>query len=341
MKAKKKIGIGIIFLIMIIILAIGFVQSIQQPNQYQTKEFFMDTIISIQATGENADKAVEGALQKMRQIADKSDRYKAESIVSKINRQAGVKPVKVDQDILAMIKTAKEYSRLTEGRFDITVTPIIELWGFGTDEKKVPTSQAIENKLKLVSYKDIIINEEGKTIMLAKSGMKIDLGAVAKGYIVDKAANFLKNKGIKSVLINAGGNIKTIGTKYNGEKWRLGIRNPRDDEEDPNDNYFKVIEVKGTNVVTSGDYERYFMEAGKRYHHILNANTGYPARGLASVTVIADSSLKGDLLSTSLFLLGFDKAKQYIAEHADIEGMLVTTSGKEWQSTGFKDLLAN
>ncbi|SJZ92587.1 FAD:protein FMN transferase [Selenihalanaerobacter shriftii] len=341
MKTKRKIGIGFILLFIIGILAIGFIRTNSKPPQYETKEFFMDTVVSVKATGDNAKRAVTDAIKVMRQIADESDRYKQASIVSKINRQAGIRPVKVDDDILNMIKTAKEYGSSINGKFDITIAPVIELWGFGTENKTVPNTQKLKEKLKLVNYKDIIINEEKETVMLAKPGMKIDLGGVAKGYIVDKAAKILKEAGIKSALINAGGNIRTIGTKYNGDKWRLGIRNPRDDEKDPDDTYLDVIAVKETNIVTSGDYQRYFMQAGKRYHHVLDPDTGYPARGLASVTIISDSSFTADILSTALFILGFEDAKAYIQNHSQIEGMLITTDLEKWKSKGFKDLLNN
>jgi thiamine biosynthesis lipoprotein len=278
-------------------------------------------------------------MQMMRKITAEANRHNKDSTVTKINQQAGIKAVKVNHEILTIIKNAKKYGKLTEGKFDITIAPVIELWGFGTEKKSVPDLKRIEENLKLVDYQNIIINEEKSTVMLAKQGMKIDLGGIAKGYIVDRAAEDLKKAGINSALINVGGNIRTIGVKADGQKWRLGIRNPRDKEEDPDDNYLDVIKVEDANVVTSGDYERYFKEEGQRYHHILDPDTGYPSRDLASVTIVSDSSFKADILSTALFILGFKKAKSYIQKNKDLEGMIITTELKKWKSSGFEDLI--
>ncbi|MBM7623089.1 FAD:protein FMN transferase [Sporohalobacter salinus] len=341
MQTKKKISLIIVILLVFLGGTITLYRMTSSPPKYETKEFLMDTMVSLEVTGQEAKKAGQAAIKAMRQTADRSTRYNEDSIISKINKEAGNKPIKVNDDILIMIKAAKKYGRLTEGKFDITIAPVIDLWNFETGKNLVPSTKKIEEKLELVDYKKIIINENEKTVMLAKSGMKIDLGGIAKGYIVDQAADVLKKFNIKSALINAGGNIRTIGTKSSGDKWRLGIKNPRDNSKDPKDNYLNIIEVKETNVVTSGDYERYFKKEGRRYHHILDPNTGYPARGLASVTIISDSSFKADILSTALFILGFKEAKSYIKEHDDIEGMLVTTDLNKWRSKGFKELIAD
>ncbi|ADL12092.1 FAD:protein FMN transferase [Acetohalobium arabaticum] len=341
MQQKKKIGLSLIILLILLVGTITSFKIISSPPEYETKEFLMDTMVSLTVTGNEAKEAGQAAVKAMRQTADEATRYNENSIISRINNGAGNKPVEVTDDLLVMIKTAKEYGRLTDGKFDITVAPVIDLWNFKAEDPAVPSDNKIERRLDLVNYKEININEDKRTVMLAEPGMKLDLGGVAKGYIVDQAAEVLKKFDIESALINAGGNIRTIGTKPNGDKWRIGIRNPRDTSKDSEDNYSNIIGIKETNVVTSGDYERYFMEEGRRYHHILDPNTGYPARGLASVTIVADSSFKADILSTALFILGFDEAKAYIQEDDSIEGMLITTDLNKWQSEGFKKLIVD
>lgn len=339
MKQQKKIGLSLIILLILLVAAIISFKIISSPPEYETKEFLMDTMVSLKVTGNEAKEAGQKAVGVMRQIADDATRHNDNSIVSKINSEAGNKPVEVTEDLLIMLKTAKEYGRLTDGKFDITVAPVVDLWNFKSKDPTVPPNNKIEKRLNLVNYKEININEDKKTVMLAKPGMKLELGGIAKGYIVDQAAAVLKEYDIESALINAGGNIRTVGTKPSGDKWRIGIRNPRDTGEDSTDNYSNIIGIKETNVVTSGDYERYFREEDRRYHHILDPDTGYPARGLISVTIIADSSFKADILSTALFILGFEEAKAYIQQDDGIEGMLITTNQNKWQSKGFKELI--
>ncbi|MGM0471345.1 MAG: FAD:protein FMN transferase [Bacillota bacterium] len=337
---RKKIGLGLVIITLLVGLTVIRFNQQDKVEEYQTQQFLMDTVVTLKIKGDNAEKVGTQVVQRMREIADQATRYHQESIVTKINQQAGIKPVAVNQDIFKMITTAKKYGRLTDGAFDVTIAPVVELWGFGTEENQVPAQTKIEDRLELVDYQQIKIDQQQQTVMLAEQGMKLDLGGIAKGYIVDQAAKMLQEAGIKSALINAGGNIRTIGTKPNGSKWRIGIQHPRSQEESDS-NYIDIVEVAATNLVTSGDYERYFSEEGKRYHHILDPQTGYPARGLVSVTVISDSSFQADILSTALFILGFKRAKQYIKQHDNLEGMLVTPQLDIWRSPGFKELTVN
>lgn len=220
-----------------------------------------------------------------------------DSEISQINENAGIRPVKVSADTFYVIQQAVHFSDVEKGYFDITVGPIVKLWNIGTDKARIPSPEEIKAKLPLVNYKDIILDEKNRTIMLKNKGMSIDLGGIAKGYAADKVAQVLKKEGVKHAIINLGGDVIAIGTKPAGGNWRIGIQTPFK----PRGEYLGIIEVSNKAVVTSGVYERYFEKDGKLYHHILNPFTGYPADShLYSVTIIAETSIAGDALSKFL-----------------------------------------
>jgi thiamine biosynthesis lipoprotein len=228
---------------------------------------------------------------------------KDSSEISEINRASGIHPVKVSYETLEMLKRAKAYCKKYNGIFDITVGPLTNLWGFSSDREVVlPDEKTIKDLLKLVNYNDIFINEKDTTVFLPTKGMSIDLGGIAKGYAVDRASAVLKKLGITNFIIKAGGDIYVSGTKEENTLWKVGIKDPRHSND-----IIAKFDLKDYAVSTSGDYERFKIINGKRYHHILDPGTGYPGMLSESATILAPASEEADATSTYIFLLGWEK----------------------------------
>ena len=320
-----------IFLIAALVLIGGLAlfQYSRRLQEYRSDQFLMDTLISITVYGKNQEllrKAVGAAYAEMRRIAELADGFPQpgttawrNSDICRINDQAGKSPVPVDDDTLAMLLLAQKYSRLSHGAFDVTVGPLVELWGFGGKNPHVPSWEQIRAALTLVNSKDMIVNEQDHTVFLRKAGMKLDLGAVAKGYATEKAASVLAQYGIDKALIDAGGNIRVIGQNSRNSPWKIGIKDPR-----TSDAIVAILPLVDTSAVTSADYYRAFEEQGKRYHHILNPRTGYPADHTISATVITKDAGLADILSTVFFVLPAEKSLELAATLPGVELFLVT-----------------
>lgn len=315
----------------------GCLQS--SSGEYKKEFFALNTIIDFTVYGDKrAEKALEKALARVNEIENRMSTTIPESDVSRINQNAGKQPVKVHDDTFFVIKKALEYAKLTDGAFDITIYPIVQLWGITTDHPKVPTWQEIAQRLSLVDYRQVRLNEQEKTVYLTKEGMGIDLGAIAKGYAADEVARIFREAGVKHALINMGGNVVVVGDKPNGTSWRIGIRDPRSEE--TGEQHFAVLEVQDRAVVSSGDYERYIKDAyektGIRYHHIFDPKTGYPARsGLMATTIVSSSSIDADALSTIVFILGADKGLKLVNTLKDVQALAVSTDKQVYTTDGF------
>ncbi|MGU9538593.1 FAD:protein FMN transferase [Clostridium tepidum] len=297
--------------------------------------YLMGTIINIKAYGKNAEKAVQASVDKISDIEKKMSVNIDSSEVNKINKNAGIAPVKVSKNTLDVVKASLMYSEKTKGSFDITVEPLVSLWGIGTDKARIPSKDEINNALKLVNYRDIIINEKQSTILLKRKGQSIDLGAIAKGYTADELKKILLNYNVSSAFLSLGGNVYVLGNKPDKTPWKIGVQNPLE----PRGNYLGIVSVSDKSVVTSGNYERFFEKEGKRYHHIFDTKTGYPAeKGLISVSIISDNSIDGDALSTSVYTLGLDEGKKLIESLKDVEAVFVTNDKKVYITSGLKDI---
>ena len=287
----------------------------------------MDTVVRIKVVhsdSKKAHKAIEAAFAEMERIDGLMNFYNPDSEVSRINRSQG-KNVKVNPEVIEVMAASLKYSRLTDGAFDISVAPLLELWDF-KDGQHPPDENKINEVLGLVGYKMIGIDKGKKTVRLPQAGMMIDLGGVAKGYAVNRACQVLEDMGISSALIDAGGDIQVIGKKF-GHPWKVGVQHPRS-----KDKILTTLTLNGMAVATSGDYERFFLFDGRRYHHILDPATGYPATGCVSVTITAPSCFVADILSTAVFVLGPEKGMKLIEEIEDVEGIIVTPEGIRFSS---------
>ncbi|RQW83949.1 MAG: FAD:protein FMN transferase [Geobacter sp.] len=325
-------------------LLLGFVGVslyFRRPVEYRSDQFLMDTLVSIRVFGTNEEalrKAVGEAYAEMHRIADLTDNFPAEgttanreSDVNRINEMAGVKPVRVDQDVFTMLELAKSYHDLADGAFDVTIGPVMRLWGFGGNSPHVPRAADIMASLVFVDNARLVLNRKEQTAFLGKSGMALDLGAIAKGYATEKALQALKRNGIKKALIDAGGNIRVLGTNAGGEAWRIGIKNPL-----KSGDILAVLSLKDSAAVTSGDYYRYFESGGRRYNHILNPLTGYPAAENLSVTVVTKDAGLADILSTAFFVLNAEKVLEVVEKLEGVDVFLVTVDRRILYSPGLK-----
>jgi thiamine biosynthesis lipoprotein len=276
-------------------------------------------------------KALEVAFSELHRLDELLSSFKPESEVSAVNRAAGGKAVVVSPDTFDAIKSALDYARLTEGVVDPTVEPLVALWGIGTDHARVPSKQEIAAALKLVDWKSVELDETKSTVRLVKPGMALDLGAFAKGWAADRIRDDLAKAGVKAAIIDLGGNIFVFGKKKDGKPWKVGIQDP--DKE--RGSYMGIVSTYGASVTTAGVYERFFIQDGLRYHHILDLANGYPARsGLLAVTVIADTSALADGIDTALLILGREKGMALASRIPGIQVIMADEQGKVWLSPG-------
>lgn len=304
---------------LILFMSALFVSSIKGTRQeYSKTEFMLDTECSVTVYGNSkkAKSAVEAAFEKISEIESYTSMYIENSDVSKINSAKSNIPINVDNTTFEILKLAAEVAEKSSGAFDITVSPVKELWNFKS-AAAVPSDEEIAKQLKNVGYNQIVLDENFKTVTKLNSDVKIDLGGIAKGYCGDAAKEVLKEYDIECGIVDLGGNITVFGTNPNSEdgKWGIGIQIPFE----PTGSFKDVVRVNDLSVVSSGNYERYFEYKGKIYHHILDPCSGYPAdNGFNQVTIIHESSALSDALSTACYVLGREKgeelAKSYGAE---------------------------
>ena len=268
-------------------------------------EFALNTVISLTVYGDKADEALNAAFKEIKRSEKLLSCHLESSEISKINKSAHSSPVEVSDETIAVLKKALAFCEKTNGAFDITVKPLVDLWNITAENPVVPEPAKIQSTLTEVGYEGVVIT--GNAVSFATSGMQIDLGGAAKGYCADKAAEVLKGYGIKDAILDLGGNIYALGKNEQDKNWRIGLQDPSLDRGD----HFTVEELSNKTAVTSGSYERYFEKNGRIYHHILNPQTGEPAdSGLVSVTVISDNSFEADMLSTAVFVMGEDEFKK-------------------------------
>lgn len=313
----------------VIVFLIAFIACNSGKNKEYTETFFaMDTVMSITAYGPQAEEGINKARQEINRLDQLLSVNNENGITYRINT-AGQDAVSVadEPDVKALIEEALTISRLTAGSFDITIGPLVKAWGFTEEEFNVPDDFEIKKLLEKVDFNNIEIGNDSITL---KNDSRLDFGAIAKGYAADAAVKALKDAGVKKALVNLGGNIYALGTDEKGEDWIIGIKDPYSEEA-----ILGRISVTDRAVVTSGNYERYFEKDGKRYWHILDPETGYPAdSGLVSVTIISDNSTYADAMSTAAFVMGAEKTKEIYELSKDFEYILVTKNGELITSEG-------
>mgnify|MGYP002152140889 CR=1 FL=1 len=295
----------------------------QDVKVLRQSRIIMGTSVEIavsQTQAAKAEEVMEAAFREVQRIDFLMSNYREDSEISRVNRDAGKKETKVSPEMLRMIERAIEFSSLSEGAFDITIGPVFRLWNFR--EGKFPEEKNLRENLKKVGYRQIKIDRSRSSIFLQEEGMEIDLGAIAKGYAVDSASAVLKEKGIENFLVNAGGDLKVSGSKEKGVPWIVGIQHPRLPSQ-----MVAKLSPRQAGVATSGDYKKFFIERGERYHHLLNPSTGTPARECQSVTVMAPSAMAADALATAVFVLGPKKGLALVKRMNDVHAIIVDRGG--------------
>jgi len=293
------------------IFSFAFLCGCQNQQLYKDNRVMMGTYIEVISPDKRASSIV---IDEIKRIEDLMSKYKEDSEISKLNKEG---KLRLSPDMLYVIKKARYFWQLSDGAFDITVGPLLDLWGFANKQYYLPKDEEIKSALKIVGFDKIIFNNRDDVIEFEIPGMKIDLGAIAKGYAVDCAVNKLKEIGINSCLINAGGDIYCLGDRF-GKPWNVAIKNPQ------GGGFSGYLKLKDKAVATSGNYGQYFMQNKKRYAHIFNPKTGYPIdSGLASVTVIASDCLTADAIATSIFVLGKDKGEALAKKFKDVKVRII------------------
>jgi FAD:protein FMN transferase len=298
--------------------------SCESSAPFTREGFALGTACRVSVYGRDAPKAVDAAFKRLADIEARMSANSADSEVALVSANAGRTPVAVSEDTYFVLGVALEYARLTDGAFDPTVGPLVKLWGIGTDRARVPSREEIDAARALVGYRDVETEDAARKVFLKRVGMSLDLGAIAKGYAADQAASILREGGVKRAIIDLGGNVYVVGSKAKAKPFRIGIQDPARER----NRYIGILPAKDLTLVTSGAYERFFTEGGKRYHHILDIATGYPAdSGLVSVTIIAPESIRADALSTSVFILGRERGSALLAGQAGVSAILVSADG--------------
>ena len=257
------------------------------------------------------------------------------SDVERLNQSAGLQPVRVSPEVREVLRAAHRVSEWTDGKFDITFGALSGLWKFDHDQdNRIPDRGEVQRQLSLIDYREVKVDEHAGTAFLERAGMRVHLGGIGKGYAIDRAAALLVGRGVSDFIIKSGGDVYAAGRR--GDRpWRLGIRDPRG----PADSSFAALDLADRTFSTSGDYERFFVRDGVRYHHILDADRGEPARGCRSVTIVTERAVIADGLSTGVFILGPAAGMALIERLPDVEGVIVTDSNEVLVSSGLRDRL--
>lgn len=327
MKILKR-GIALILSICAIMTTASCGKQGQKEISINRMGFALNTQIEITIYGTDDEQLITDCFALCTQYEKLFSRTMDNSEISLLNEMG---EQDVSRETLELLKKGLYYSELSEGAFDITIEPISSLWDFTSGENKLPDSELIKKNLEYIDYRKVQL--EGNHVTL-ETGMGIDLGAIAKGYIADRLKDYLQEQGVESAYISLGGNVLCIGSKLSGEDFKIGIRDPQSSVSDP----IAAVSVSDKSVVTSGTYERYIVVDGKKYHHILNPQTGYSyENNLDSVTIISDQSVDGDGLSTTCFALGLEEGLKLIDSIDHVWAMFIDQEGNITYSDGFKE----
>jgi thiamine biosynthesis lipoprotein len=294
----------------------------------------MDTVVEITVADrseEHAQSAIREAMAEFHRIDNLMSSYQPESTVSRLNRAGATGGVAVDKELLHVLQQSVEISTASAGAFDVTIWPVSQLWDFPGGNKSVPAAELLAEKRSLVGYMSMNLDPSAGTVGFRLDGMGVDLGAIAKGWAIDRAMEKLVARGIRNAIIDAGGDLRIIGHRPGKTSWRIGVQHPRDPGA-----MLLTFDLTDTAIVTSGDYERFFMVDGVRYHHILDPASGLPARGCQSVTVLAPTAAEADACATAAFVLGPSRGLAFLRSRPGVRGVIVDADGGlQWTDREF------
>jgi thiamine biosynthesis lipoprotein len=329
----RVVAWGLVVTLVLVGLGMAFTKP-RSPELISESKLLMGTLVEMRIYG--SQKVLNGAFDHLKQLDEMMSRTKRGSEVYKINQEAGHDWVSVSRDTYQVVEAALRYAKLTNGMFDPTIAPLVDLWGIGTSHPQIPEAAALKAAQNLIDYQAVKLNAKESQVKLSKAGMGLDLGGIAKGYAADSVVAYLRNNGVKSGFVSLGGNVYVIGTKPDGSPWRIGIQDPFAER----GVHTAVLEVKDTSIVTSGPHERYFIRDNRRYHHILDPTTGYPADNcLVSVTIVSPCSMTADALSTGIFLLGKTRGLALLEGLDGVEGILITSNRQVYVTSGLRHQL--
>ncbi len=327
------------FLILMLFCLAAFPSCGQETPQVQRSAVLMDTVITIRASGEQAEPAVEASMKRLEELDRMLSEEYPGSAVNELNKAAGREYVRVPDEVWHILKISQKYSTLTDGAWDITLGKPIALWGIGTDHPRIPSDEDLDNARKSCGWQHLTLREEDQSVLLEQEGMAIHFGGIAKGYALDEIQKIFQAHGVENGLIDMGASsLCALGKNEKGTPWIIGIRHPRSEK-----SLLAKLPLTNQMLSTSGDYERFFEEDGQRYHHILDPRTCRPAdNGLTSVTVVISNSMEdagmiSDLLSTAVFVMGPRIGKDFLEQCPDgISAELTTADGKIMTVHGMK-----
>jgi FAD:protein FMN transferase len=297
----------------------------------RTVDGTMGTRIVVELWSKNpaaGERAIDAVMAEMRHIDDSMSTYKPSSELSRVNATAARGPVRISRELFELLSTALDYSRITEGAFDITYASVGFMYDFRAHQR--PSEQQIEGALPAVNYRHVLLDRATRSVRFSQAGVRIDLGGIAKGYAVDRGIAILQRRGIAHALVQAGGDSRIIGDRF-GKPWIVGIRHP-----DRKEQIIARLPLIDTALSTSGDYERYFDENGTRYHHIIDPHTGHSASAVRSATILADSATRSDGLSKTAFVLGAEAAIRIYERLGDVDAIIVKPDGTVLYTKGLE-----
>ena len=277
----------------------------------------------------SAEQNIDTVIAEVTRIENLISDWKHDTPISRVNQNAGVAPVRVDPEVFALTERALHFSRITNGAFDISFAAMDRIWKFDGSMTRMPSPEAIKKSVEKVGYRNIVLDRKHTTIFLRHKGMKIGFGALGEGYAADRCRQMMLAKGIKAGIVNGSGDMSTWGKQPDGSDWTIGITNPLH-----NDTIFAIVPLRQAAIVTSGSYEKFVIFNGKRYAHIINPRTGYPATGVSSVTVFGPSAETANGFSTSLMVLGKDAGLTLIRKYPKYDYILITDDGQIVSSPG-------
>ena len=295
----------------------------------------MGNLFEISVIGDNeiwANDRINEGVAEIKRIENLLTTYAADSETNLINEHAGISPVKVSKEIILLIERANRISAVTQGAFDLSYGSIdTSLWNFNTQMTSLPSKEIAKQKVRLINYKNIVIDKENQTVFLKEKGMKIGFGGIGKGYAAERAKFIMQQAGVKSGVVNASGDLTTWGQQLNGEKWTIGIVNPSQANE-----IFSYMNVSELAVATSGNYEKYILINGKKYSHTINPKTGLPISGIKSVTILSTNAEIADAMATPVMIMGIEAGLDMINQIKDIEAIIIDDFDNLYTSNNIK-----
>ena len=332
----KKLKKNLLILPLISVLSLVGCSEKNNTDPLSRTELFMGTVVKISLYDNQNEAILTEAFDRIEEIESlvSINEADSQSELDKVNASAGIEAVKVSETTFNIVEKGIEFSKLSNGSFDITVGPLVKLWSIGLEGAKVPTLDEINSVLPLIDYTDVELNKDDSTIFLKNSGMIIDLGSIAKGYAADEVSKILTENNVTSAIIDLGGNIYAHGIKPSGDDWKIGIQNPFNDR----GSILGVLEVKDKTVVTSGIYERYLEDDGTKYHHLLDPKTGYPFDNeIVGISIIADKSVDADALSTTTFSKGLVDGFNFIESLDNVDAIFIDKDYNVYLTDGIKN----